>query len=156
MLFRSLASYLLRGGALASSAVGYGTGMAMGAGSSKGSIYEATKEALAANTKMSPEEIEKRATLAQSYGGENLDLILMGTAFGALGATTGIEPILARQLASRIVKSGAGKILEREALQKAEAEATKKMAQRGAKKQAAITAAGEMGTEFGQIGRAHV
>jgi hypothetical protein len=70
-----LATYLLRGGALAATAVGAGTGATMGAGSVKGTIYDATKDALK-DTGMSPDQIEKRAALAQSYGGKNLDLIL--------------------------------------------------------------------------------
>jgi hypothetical protein len=77
-------------------------GSLMGAGTVKGAIYEATKQALAENTDMSPKEIEARAVLAQEYRGQNLDQILMGSALGTIGASTGVEPALARQLAKGI------------------------------------------------------
>lgn len=145
-----MATYLLRGGAAAATAVGAGTGSAMGAGAVKGSIYDATKQILKEQTDMSPEQIEKRASLAQSYGGKNLDMILAGTALGGLSAATGLEPMLARQAASRIVGTGAGKLLEREALAAAEKKAAREIAKRGVGKQAARTAAAEAGTEFAQ------
>lgn len=148
-----LATYLLRGGAAAATAVGAGTGATMGAGAVKGSIYDATKQILKEQTNMSPEQIEKRASLAQAYDGKNLDMILAGTALGGLSAATGLEPMLARQAASRIVGTGAGKLLEREALVAAEKKAAREMAKRGATKQGARTAAAEAGTEFAQEGQ---
>jgi hypothetical protein len=148
-----LATYLLRGGAAAATAVGAGTGATMGAGAVKGSIYDATKQILKEQTNMSPEQIEKRASLAQAYDGKNLDMILAGTALGGLSAATGLEPMLARQAASRIVGTGAGKLLEREALVAAEKKAAREMAKRGATKQGVRTAAAEAGTEFAQEGQ---
>ena len=145
-----LASYLLRGGAAAATAIGAGTGAAMGTGSVKGSIYDAVKEVLSTNTKLPPDQIEKRAALAQSYNGDNLDQILMGTAIGGISAASGLESVVARQLAQKIAGRSTGNILQREAVEKATQEATKTAAKRGPYKQAAITGVTESGTEFGQ------
>ena len=81
---------------------GAATGAGMGSGAVKGQIYEGVKEALEA-TDMSPEQVEARAQLAQAYGGQNLDMILAGTALGGLASATGIEPVLARQAAKSII-----------------------------------------------------
>ena len=145
----SLATFLLRGGALAATAVGAGTGATMGAGSVKGSIYDAVKDTLK-DTGMSPEQIEARAVLAQSYGGKNLDMILAGTAIGGISAATGLEGVLARQAAQRIVGKGTGSILQREAIEAATKKATEAAAKRGAAKSAVRTGFTESGTEFGQ------
>ncbi len=108
-IIAGLGGKVLGAGALASRAIGATTGAGMGAGAVKGQIYEGVKEALA-GTGMSPEQVEARAQLAQSYGGENLDMILAGTALGGLASATGIEPILARQAARSIVgRSMAGR-----------------------------------------------
>jgi hypothetical protein len=89
---------------------GAATGAGMGSGAIKGNIYEGVKEALE-GTDMSPEQVEARAQLAQSYGGENLDMILTGAALGGLASVTGIEPILARQVGRNIVgRSLAGRV----------------------------------------------
>jgi hypothetical protein len=151
-----LATTLLRGGAMATTAVGAGTGAAMGTGSVKGSIYEAVKDVLSTNTKLPPDQIEKRAALAQSYNGENLDQILMGTAIGGLSAATGLEGVVARQMAQKIAGRSAGNILQREAVEKATQAATKTAAKRGPYKQGAITGVTEAGTEFGQEGQEQV
>jgi hypothetical protein len=98
----ALGGKVLGAGVLATRAVGAGVGAGMGSGAIKGGIYEEVKEALA-DTGMSPEQVEARAQLAQSYGGENLDMILAGAALGGLASATGIEPILARQAARNIV-----------------------------------------------------
>jgi hypothetical protein len=121
-------------------------GALMGAGTVKGSIYEATKQALAENTKMSPKEIEARAVLAQEYGGQNLDQILMGAAIGTIGARTGVEPALARQLAKGIATKEATK----EAVKQNAIKETALAAERGVVKQGAITAGKELATEFPQ------
>jgi hypothetical protein len=97
-----LGATLLRAGAAAATATGAGIGAGMGAGAVKGQIYEGVKEALA-QTGMSPEQVEARAQLAQAYGGQNLDMILAGTALGGLASATGIEPVLARQAAKSII-----------------------------------------------------
>jgi hypothetical protein len=122
------------------------TGALMGAGTVKGAIYEATKQALAENTTMSPKEIEARAVLAQEYGGKNLDQILMGSALGTIGASSGVEPALARQLAKGIATKEATKAAIKQNAEKATAIA----AERGVVKQGAITAGKELATEFPQ------
>lgn len=122
------------------------TGAVMGAGTVKGAIYEATKQALAENTDMSPKEIEARAVLAQEYGGKNLDQILMGSALGTIGASSGIEPALARQLAKGIATKEATKA----AIKQNAAKETALAAERGVVKQGAITAGKEFATEFPQ------
>lgn len=121
-------------------------GSLMGAGTVKGAIYEATKQALAENTDMSPKEIEARAVLAQEYGGKNLDQILMGSALGTIGASTGVEPALARQLAKGIATKEATKA----AIKQNAAKETALAAERGVVKQGAITGAKELATEFPQ------
>jgi hypothetical protein len=122
------------------------TGAVMGAGTVKGAIYEATKQALAENTDMSPKEIEARAVLAQEYRGKNLDQILMGSALGTVGASTGVEPALARQLAKGIATKEAVKA----AIKQSTAKETALAAERGVVKQGAITAGKELATEFPQ------
>jgi hypothetical protein len=122
------------------------TGAVMGAGTVKGAIYEATKQALKENTDMSPKEIEARAVLAQEYGGKNLDQILMGSALGTVGASTGVEPALARQLAKGIATKEATKA----AIKQNAAKETALAAERGVIKQGAITGAKELATEFPQ------
>lgn len=151
-----LATTLLRGGAMATTAIGAGTGAVMGTGSVKGSIYDAVKEVLTTNTKLPPDQIEQRAALAQSYNGDNLDQILMGTAIGGLSAATGLEGVVARQMAQKIAGRSTGNILQREAVEKATQAATKTAAKRGPYKQAAITGGAEAGTEFGQEGQEQV
>ena len=122
------------------------TGAVMGAGTVKGAIYEGTKQALAENTDMSPQEIEARAVLAQEYRGQNLDQILMGSALGTVGASTGVEPALARQLAKGIATKEAVKA----AIKQNTAKETALAAERGVVKQGAITAGKELATEFPQ------
>ena len=132
--------------ALAGLAVTGTIGAIMGAGTVKGAIYEGTKQALAENTNMSPKEIEARAVLAQEYGGQNLDQILMGSALGTFGASTGVEPALARQLAKGIATKEATKA----AIKQNAARETALAAERGVIKQGAITGGKELATEFPQ------
>jgi hypothetical protein len=134
--------------ALAVGAVGAGIGAAMGAGTVKSTIYDAVKEELS-KTSMPKEQIEARAQLAQEYKGQNLDMILTGMAVGTVGATSGIEPMLAKGLAKGIISKAA----QKEIVDKANEEATKLIATRGIKKQAAITGAQEFATEFTQAGQ---
>ena len=135
--------------ALATLGVGAGVGALMGAGTVKGSIYDATKQALQENTNMSPKDIEARAVLAQEYGGKNLDQILMGTALGTIGASSGVEPALARQLAKGIATKEATKA----AIKQAAAKDTALAAERGVIKQGAITGGKEFITETAQGGQ---
>jgi len=136
------------GGAPALVATGarLGIGAMMGAGTTKGAIYDATKDALKANTDLSDKEIEARAVTAQEYGGKNLDQILIGTGLGALGSTTAVEPMLARQLAKGITT----KESVREAIKQSAAKDTAIAAERGMIKQGAITGGKELATEFPQ------
>lgn len=138
-IIAGLGASVLGAGALATTAVGAGVGSVMGAGTVKGSIYDAVKDALA-KTDMPPEQIEARAQTAQEYGGKNLDMILGGAALGAIGATTGFEPAAARQLAKQIVS-------------KAAAQEATKVAGRGALKQAGITGAKEFAGEAAEGGQ---
>jgi len=148
----------LTGGApLVATGAGLITGATMGAGTVKGAIYDATKQVLAEKTKMTPEQIEAAAVKAQEYGGENLDQILLGAGIGAVGARTGAEPVIARQLAKDIVgrsaKTEAGETAVTTALKQKTAQETALAAERGAIKQGAITAAKEFATEFPQGGQ---
>lgn len=99
---------VLGAGVAGARAVGAGVGAGMGAGVTKGSIYDAVKEELA-KTGMPADQIEARAQLAQSYGGENLDQILLGTALGGLAGTTGIEPALAGIASKNVLTKAAAK-----------------------------------------------
>ena len=135
-------------GPAAAITAGVGVGATMGAGTVKGSIYDAVKEELS-KTKMPADQIEARAELAQAYNGNNLDMILTGAAIGALGATTGAEPAIARQMSKGIIAKAA---IKQEIKDVAE-EQLKKAAERGIVKQGAITGAKELGTEFGQAGQ---
>jgi hypothetical protein len=128
------------GGAEAAVATGVslGLGSLMGAGTIKGSIYDATKQVLQEKTNLSPQEIEDRAVKAQEYGGKNLDQILLGAGLGAFGASTGAEPAIARQLAKGIVSKAAATDAERAVVQTATRKATEQAAERGVLKQAAI------------------
>ena len=100
-----LAGAALRGGTLAARAataakVGTGIGVVGGAGLTKSTIYDEVKNELEA-LELPEEVVEERARLAQEYGGENLDQILLGAGLGGLAAGTGIEKVLA----SRILKN---------------------------------------------------
>lgn len=85
-----------------------GLGAASGAGTIKGSIYDATfKKAKEAGA--SDEQAAAVAERAQEYGGENLDQIALGTAIGAAASATGLP----RQISSAIGKGAAAEILEK-------------------------------------------
>jgi hypothetical protein len=102
----------------------------MGAGTIKGTIYEETKRALL-DADMPEDQAEARAQLAQSYGGENLDMILAGTALGGLASTTGIEKALTGPLARNILARAGMKDAAKEAAEQgAERMATQGLARR--------------------------
>jgi hypothetical protein len=157
----------LTGGApIIATAAGLGTGAMMGAGTVKSSIYDATKQVLSEKTKMTPEQIEAAAVKAQEYGGKNLDQILLGAGLGAVGARTGAEPVLARQLAKDIVgrttaeeaaktagKQLTGREATRATVKAITEEETKKAAERGVIKQGAITAGKEFLGEAAEGGQ---
>jgi len=136
----AVGTFLTGGTPLVAGAVTLGTGAAMGAGTVKGAIYDATKEVLSEKTKMSPEQIEKAAVEAQNYGGKNLDQILIGAGVGAFAASSGAELAIARQLSKGIATT----VAQKEAVKLATKEATEQAAKRGIVKQAAITG----GTDF--------
>ena len=71
-----------------------------GAGVVKGTIYETVKEELV-RAGTPPDVAEKKAEEAQAYGGENLDMILGGTALGVLAGRTGIERYITGKIAAK-------------------------------------------------------
>ena len=100
-----LAGAALKGGTLAARAataarVGTGIGAVSGTGIVKSTIYDEVKRELEA-AGVDEETAEERAKLAQEYGGENLDQILLGAGLGGLAAGTGLEKVFA----SRILKN---------------------------------------------------
>jgi hypothetical protein len=97
----------------AATATAVGIGSAMGAGTVKSAIYDATKEELT-KLKLPPDEVERRAEAAQAYGGKNLDQIAIGTALGGLTAF-GFETATLKNVASNIV----GKVAAAEAAESA-------------------------------------
>lgn len=80
-------------GARAVMAVRGAIGGAQGAGAIKQNVYEAVLQAEEEDGK-SPEEAQAAAVRAQSYVGENLDQILLGTGLGVVAGSTGVERIL--------------------------------------------------------------
>ena len=148
-ILASLGTLLTGGAPLAVGAAGVGTGAIMGAGTVKGSIYDATKQILGEKTEMTPAQIEKTAVEAQNYGGKNLDQIMLGALITGVGSVTGAETALARQLAKGIATT----VAQKEAVKLATKEATEQAAKRGVVKNAAYTAGKEFlgeGAEGGQ------
>ena len=129
----SLAAAALTGGSSAAvqGAAVLGTGAAMGAGTVKGAIYDATKNELM-RAGVSEEDADAAADEAQSYTGENLDMIALGTALGAIASRTGIEPAAARMVAGRILGRSVSQTAGREAIEGALTSAAEKGALRTA------------------------
>lgn len=98
----------LAGPGAAGLAAAGGLGAAVGAGTIKGAIYDATlKQAKEAGV---PEDKAiAMAEKAQEYGGDNLDQIALGTAIGAAASATGLP----RQVSAIIAKRGAAEVLEK-------------------------------------------
>ena len=95
-------------------AVGIGTkyalGALQGAGSVKGSIYDAVKEEVAKQyPDLSKEEVSKIALEAQSFTGKNWDNIMAGTGIGAVAGGTGIEKELLKKLSKPVAAAAAKK-----------------------------------------------
>jgi len=86
-------------------AAGIGTGAIMGTGVVKGAIFETIEQELI-NAGLTPEQAEEGAQEAQSYGGENLDQIALGTILGGWAAKSGLEPALAKLVTNNVVKQG--------------------------------------------------
>lgn len=143
----SLAAAAFTGGSSAAvqGAALLGTGAAMGAGTVKGSIYAATKNELM-RAGASEADAEAAADEAQSYAGENLDMIALGTALGAVASRTGIEPAAARLVAGRILGKSVGQAAGREGLETALLQTAEKGALRGAATEA-VTEGAQGGQE---------
>lgn len=99
------AAGLLAGPGLVGTAAGIGTGAIMGTGVVKGAIFETIEQELI-NAGLTPEQAEEGAQEAQSYGGENLDQIALGTILGGWAAKSGLEPALAKLVTNNVVKQG--------------------------------------------------
>lgn len=101
-----LGGKVLGAGMVGARLIGAGVGAAMGAGTAKGGIYEATKEELT-KAGLPEDQAEKRAQEAQAYGGKNLDQILLSTGLGAFASSTGLESATRRILLRSGVKEAA-------------------------------------------------
>jgi len=99
------AAALLAGPGLVGTAAAIGTGAVMGTGVVKGAIFETIEQELI-NAGLTPEQAEEGAQEAQSYGGENLDQIALGTILGGWAAKSGLEPALAKLVTNNVVKQG--------------------------------------------------
>ena len=93
-------------GVLGMRAVQAGVGAGMGAGMIKGEIYNEVKNELV-NSGITEDAAEKTAIEAQSYGGKNLDQILLGAGLGA-ASTIGAEGIITRILTKQGTAPAAG------------------------------------------------
>ena len=93
-------------GAMGVRGVQLGLGAAMGAGETKGEIYNEVKNELV-NSGVAEDVAEKSAVEAQSYGGKNLDLILLNAGLGA-ASTLGAEGIITRILTKQGTAPAAG------------------------------------------------
>jgi hypothetical protein len=111
-------------------AAGIGTGAVMGAGIGKGAIYDAVKDEMLKQG-LTEEQAESAADEAQSYGGENLDQIALGTILGAWAAKSGLEPALARMLSTKAAEGVAKKGILKGAVSGAVTEAIPEAAQGG-------------------------
>lgn len=93
-------------------AVGIGTkyalGALQGAGSVKGSIYDAVKEEVGKQyPDLSKEEVAKIALEAQSFTGKNWDNIMAGTGIGFVAGGTGLEKDLLKKLSKPVAAAAA-------------------------------------------------
>ena len=154
-ILASMAAFVVGAPVAVTTAAGLGIGALMGSGTVKSSVYDATKQILSEqkNLGLTPAQIEKIAVEAQEYGGKNTDMILAGSILGALSSSTGAEPIIARQLAKRIVGESVKKDATETALATSSKQAAELAAKRGITKQAAIAGGKEFGTEFLQGGQ---
>ena len=91
-----------------------GLGVASGAGTIKGEIYDSVYEEFRA-AGASEEDASAAASRAQEYGGKNMDQIALGGALGALASATGLP----RQLSGTLGKRAAQRIAERVAAREA-------------------------------------
>jgi hypothetical protein len=124
------AAALLAGPGLVGTAAAIGTGAVMGAGIGKGAIYDAVKDEMLKQG-LTEEQAESAADEAQSYGGENLDQIALGTILGGWAAKSGLEPALARMLSTKAAEGVAKKGILKGAVSGAVTEAIPEAAQGG-------------------------
>jgi gas vesicle protein len=119
-------------------------GGAMGIGTTKESIFDATKdEYIKAGASKKDAIIAARE--AQSYVGKNLDMIALGGALSALASRTGLEPTAARMLAGRVLGKSVSQSAGREAIEGA----LKSAAEKGAIR-TGLTEAGTEGAQGAQ------
>jgi len=154
-ILASMAAFVFGAPAAVTTAAALGVGTLMGSGTVKSSIYDATKQVLSEQKtlKLTPAQIEKIAVEAQEYGGKNTDMIIAGSILGAVSSASGAEPIIARQLAKRIMGESIKKEATDSALAAASKQAAELAAKRGIVKQASIAGGKEFGTEFLQGGQ---
>jgi hypothetical protein len=124
------AAALLAGPGLVGTAAAISTGAVMGAGIGKGAIYDAVKDEMLKQG-LTEEQAESAADEAQSYGGENLDQIALGTILGGWAAKSGLEPALARMLSTKAAEGVAKKGILKGAVSGAVTEAIPEAAQGG-------------------------
>jgi hypothetical protein len=118
-------------------AVGIGTkyalGALQGAGSVKGSIYDAVKEEVGKQyPDLSKEQVSKIALEAQEFTGKNWDNIMAGTGIGFVAGGTGLEKDLLKKL-SKPVAAAAAKEAGEEVAKKGIIAGTKRAAGAGLK-----------------------
>lgn len=133
-----LAGSVLTGGAAPAAAVGAGIGVAMGAGTAKGAIFDDIKKRSLASG-MNEVDATAAASKAQEYTGKNTDQIALGGVLGAADALTGV--------------SGAVGRMARGALHKPATQALVNSTERGIVGRAAMGMAGEMPLEAAQGGQ---
>lgn len=103
-----------------------------GAGAVKGSIYDAVEQA-AIEKGIDPKVAKAMADEAQSYLGENVDQIALGTVLGGIAGRFGLEPAAARivgkELAERSIVAAAGRGVVAEGIPEAAQAAQERAAQ---------------------------
>jgi len=85
-------------------------GAGMGAGMAKGQIYEVVKEELIKEG-VDERVAEERAMEAQSYGGQNLDQILLAGGLGAAASIGPLEKILTKLVIGQPIKQASQNIV---------------------------------------------
>jgi hypothetical protein len=115
---------------------GAALGAVIGAGTVKGSIYDAVEQA-AVEKGIDPKTAKAMADEAQSYLGGNVDQVALGAALGAVAGRFGLEPAAARIVGKELAESAvqrsiaarAGRGLVAEALPEAAQAGQERMAQ---------------------------
>ena len=102
------------GGPVGTGAAIVGLGGAMGAGTVKSSIYDATLQELK-SAGIPEAEAKAAAVRAQEYSGDNLDQIAIGAALGVVASRFGIEPAAMNAITSRIAGRAAAQVGAKEA-----------------------------------------